>query len=196
MYKKNLIRSRGTALPFAFGSGITIIFEPLLFETLPANGEQPQQVYLEEVFQCDIFIIMIGKEFGYETAEGLSPIELEYYLAQQKCIFSLAFINNDSDTDRHPKEVSLFKKTQNQFSYICFSGTASLLREITKALFNVMQQQELIQTEGFNSTFATKAIVAAIGENKVNHFIGIARYKRCFPLREGTALAKVLAHLN
>jgi len=54
----------------------------------------------------------------------------------------------------------------------------------------------LIQTEGFDSTIATRATLADIDEDKVNQFIGIARYKRGFPLREGSLLSKVLSHLN
>jgi len=173
-----------------------LFFDPILFEKLPANGEQPQQVYLKEVSLCDIFIILIGKDYGYETAEGISPTELEYQLAQKNGKFSLAFIKSDSETGRHPKEVSLFKKIQNQLSYKRFSDTAALLREITKSLVSVLQQQGLIQTEGFDSTIATQATMADIDENKVNHFIGIAKYKRGFPLREGSALSKVLSHLN
>jgi len=52
---------------------------------------------------------LIGKEYGYETAEGVSATELEYQLAQKEAIFSLAYIKPYEEKEMHHKEVALFK---------------------------------------------------------------------------------------
>lgn len=175
---------------------LQLFFEPILFEKLPALSEQPQKVYLKEVTLAEVFLILIGESYGFETATGISPTELEYNLAQKEAVFSLAFIKNDTDTERHPKETALLRKIQNNLSYKRFSTTEELIRELTKALVNLLQQKGLIQIEGFDSSIAKKASLLDIDADKLNHFINIARYKRGFPFREGSAVPKVLSHLN
>lgn len=46
---------------------LRLFFEPVLFEKLPANGIQASAVYLKEVAQADVFLILIGKDYGFET---------------------------------------------------------------------------------------------------------------------------------
>jgi predicted HTH transcriptional regulator len=173
-----------------------LFFEPILFEKLPANGAQPMEVYLKEVAQAEVYLILIGKEYGFETPSGISPTELEYNLAQEENIFSLAFIKDETEAERDPKEQALFRKIQNSLSYKRFSTTIELLSEVTKALVVVLQQKGILRSIDFDSEVNSKAKLDAIDEDKVNNFISLARYKRGFPLREGTALPKVLSHLN
>jgi hypothetical protein len=45
-------------------------FDVFLFENLPANNNDSEKVYLDGVKQCDIYIGLFGKEYGYETADG------------------------------------------------------------------------------------------------------------------------------
>lgn len=166
-----------------------LFFEPILFEKLPATSVAPQASYLKEVAQAAVFIILIGRDYGFETANGISPTELEYNLAQQEAIFSLAFIKKDSENGRHPKENLLFQKIQNNLSYKRFSSTPELLTEVTKALVSVLQQKGLLQLDRFDSSIAQKASLADIDAEKVNTFISIAQQRRGFPLREGTPIA-------
>lgn len=175
---------------------LQLFFEPILFEKLPANGVQPMEVYLKEVTQAQVYLILIGKEYGYETPSDISPTELEYNLAQEGNVFSLAFIKNETEAERHPKEQALFSKIQNSLSYKRFTTTTELLFEVTKALVAVLQQKGILSSTDFDSEVNNKATLEVIDEDKVNNFISLARYKRGFPLREGTALPKVLSHLN
>ena len=175
---------------------LNLFFEPILFEKLPANGALPMEVYLKEVVQADVYLILIGKEYGFETPSGISPTELEYNLAQQEHVFSLAFIKSDTDTQRHPKEHDLFRKIQNSLSYKRFNSTNELLSEVTKALVLILQHKGILRYTDFDSEVNSKATLEAIDQDKVNNFINLARYKRGFPLREGTAILKVLSNLN
>jgi ATP-dependent DNA helicase RecG len=40
-------------------------FKPVLFEKLPAAGQPPRRVYLEEIRQSQIYIGLIGRDYGY-----------------------------------------------------------------------------------------------------------------------------------
>lgn len=175
---------------------LRLFFEPILFEKLPASSSAASAVFLKEVARADIFLILIGEEYGFQTPSGISPTELEYDLAQEKRVLSLAFIKNDSEINRHPKQEILFRKVQNSLAYKRFTTTTGLLSEITKALVLVLQQKGILRSIDFDTEVNSNATFASIDGEKVNHFINLAQFKRGFPLRQGTALAKVLSHLN
>ena len=46
-------------------------FEPFIFEEQPAVNLSPQQVYLREVEQCDIYLGIVGGSYGFEDNEGI-----------------------------------------------------------------------------------------------------------------------------
>jgi len=48
-------------------------FEPFLFEDVPAADRRADEVYLDEVASCDIYLGLLGDEYGFEDAEGVSP---------------------------------------------------------------------------------------------------------------------------
>ncbi len=54
------------------------ISEVFLFEDLPARDRRADEVYLEEVERCDIYLGIFGYEYGNEDQEGISPTEHEY----------------------------------------------------------------------------------------------------------------------
>jgi ATP-dependent DNA helicase RecG len=53
-------------------------FEPFLFESLPATDFSTSQVYLREVEQTTIYLGLLGKAYGFEDNEGISPTEREF----------------------------------------------------------------------------------------------------------------------
>ena len=48
-------------------------FETFLFENFPAVDNNPDALYLDQVRECDIYIGLIGKQYGIENSDGLSP---------------------------------------------------------------------------------------------------------------------------
>ena len=48
-------------------------FEVFLFEDVPASDRRPDEVYLDEVERCDIYVGLFGREYGTGDEEGLSP---------------------------------------------------------------------------------------------------------------------------
>ena len=53
-------------------------FDVLLFEDLPASDRRADDVYLDEVNRCGIYLGVFGNEYGPENAEGLSATEREF----------------------------------------------------------------------------------------------------------------------
>ena len=108
----------------------------------------------------------------------------------------MAFIKRESEEEWHPKEAVLFNKIQNNLWYKSFGNGAELVNEVTKVLVVIFQQKGILSSIDFDSELSNSASITAIYAEKVTHFINLVRYKKGFPLRERTALPKVLAHLN
>lgn len=175
---------------------LSSFFDPVLFEKLPANHQAPNKVYLNEVANSKVFIILLGKTYGYEDENGISPTELEYNYAKELHKTSFAFIKGSPELERHSKEQILLNKVRNQVTYKSFETVEQLIAEIDTAFVQLLKQQGLIHHINFDAAFNTQAAIEDIDAEKVNNFIGLARAKRGFPLREGIPVIKVLSHLN
>ena len=168
---------------------LQLFFEPILFEKLPANGMQASAVYLKEVAQADVFLILIGKDYGFETPSGVSPTELEYDRAQEHQVFSLAFIKNGSEEGRHPKEEILFHKIQNNLSYKRFGTSAELVTEVTKALVVILQQKGILSSIDFDSEAHPTASLEAI-DAESNSFYHVGTLQKRFSVARRNSVAQ------
>ncbi len=43
-------------------------YEPVMFEKLPAAASAPDRVYLEEVGNSQLYLMLLGTEYGFEDA--------------------------------------------------------------------------------------------------------------------------------
>ena len=48
-------------------------FEVFLFENVPAADRRADEVYLDEVKKCDIYLGLFGNQYGAEDEKGMSP---------------------------------------------------------------------------------------------------------------------------
>lgn len=56
-------------------------YDVFLFEDVPAQDRRADELYLDEVKLCDIYIGLFGCDYGSEDGEGLSPKQREFDLA-------------------------------------------------------------------------------------------------------------------
>ena len=76
-------------------------FEVFLYEDTPAKGESPITSYLKEVDNSDIYIGIIGKEYGAKGKDGLSPTEREFRrFIKRPAKEALIFIKGRDDANR------------------------------------------------------------------------------------------------
>ena len=88
-------------------------FDVFAFENLPAISHNPQKVYIEQVKQCNIYLGLFGKEYGFEDEKGVSPTEREFDCAVENHKIKLVFITNHNNEERNPKEQNLIKKAEH-----------------------------------------------------------------------------------
>jgi ATP-dependent DNA helicase RecG len=175
---------------------LSSFFEPILFEKLPAASQAPNKVYIDEVGQSRIYPGLLGADYGYEDASGVSPTEHEYNHATALQSERWIFIKGGNELKRHEKENRFIRKAGEDVSRKRFNTIDELKQEVDKACVAFLQHKGLITYQPFDASLHPTATINDLDENKIENFINLARAKRNFPLRQGTATDKVLAHLN
>jgi ATP-dependent DNA helicase RecG len=171
-------------------------FEPVIFEKLPAASQAPNKVYINEVENAQLYMVLLGHDYGFEDPEGISPTEREYDHARAHHLDCIAFIKGPGSLQRHDKESNFIRRVQQDLSYKRFEMPDDLIRKVDHACFALLQHKGMIQLTTFDESLHPTATIDDLSAEKIEQFIGLAQAKRGFPLRPGTATERVLAHLN
>ena len=171
-------------------------FEPFLFEEVPATTDSPGKVYISEVESSEIYIGLLGETYGYEDDEGISPTEREYDQAKKEHLPRWIFIKEVKGIVRHPKEIALIHKIEQDVSRKKFSDMVSLKQEVYRSCVLFLKQTGKIESHDFDDTLHPTAGIDALDEGEIKEFVAIARKKRNFPLKETASVERVLKHLR
>ena len=172
-------------------------FDPFLFEHLPALNQSAQEVFLHEVVSNDIYMGLLGREYGYEgLASGVSPTETEFDFATKHHKTRFIFLTNHAEEERHPKEIAFIKKVQELVVRKRFSTVEELKSGVYAALVRYLEDKEIIRVSPFDVSNHPNAGIEDIDEDKLKLFVRIARSRRGFSLSEEAGTEKILSHLN
>ncbi|MDR0811263.1 MAG: DUF4062 domain-containing protein, partial [Paludibacter sp.] len=170
------------------------MFVPFVFEKAVAKSDSAQNVYLEQVEQCDIYIGLLGEKYGNADKNGISPTEHEYNLAAKLNKTRLIFLKKSNG--REEKEAEFIKKVEQQVVRKSFEDFFELKTEIYASLIRYLEEKEIIRLFPFDATFEKRATLDDISPEKVQKFVRKARIKRGFPFEETTDFREILLHLN
>lgn len=171
-------------------------FEAFVFEEAPAADRRADEVYLDEVQRCEVFVGLFGRDYGFEDAKGVSPTEREFDLATRRHKHRLIFVKGADDHGRHPKMQALIRKAGSQLIRRRFGTTAELIAAVYASLVDYLIAKQLIRTGPFDTVICQDATLQDISEEKVRQFAHAARRARGFPLPSSAGTKKVLTHLN
>lgn len=171
-------------------------FEAFLFEDVPAADRRVDQLYLDEVARCDIYVGLFGQDYGSEDAEGVSPTEREFDRATELHKTRLVFVKGTDDTARHPKMRALVRNASAGLTWKEFGSTAELIAGVYAALVQHLESAALIRTGPFDAAPCLKATVADLDADRMARFVRRARQARGFPLPDGVTSEELLTHLN
>lgn len=119
-------------------------FEPFIFENLPAVNLDAVSVYTNEVEQCDIYLGIFGKQYGFEDVDGISPTEKEFDHAGLCFKTRLVFLSNDADSERDYKERILIQKAEQLVVRKRFSTPFELKTAVYVSLIRYLEEKEYI----------------------------------------------------
>lgn len=171
-------------------------FDVFLFEDLPASDRRADDVYLDEVGRCPIYVGLFGQEYGYEDSAGVSPTEREFDQATILGKTRFIFVKGADDDSRHPKMGVLIGKAGAQLIRRRFTGIADLTGALYASLVEHLERTGRLRTKPFDAAVCPEATLADISEDKLKWFLDLARRERQYPLHEDAPVADALAHLN
>lgn len=171
-------------------------FKAFLFEDVPAKDRRPDELYLDGVEQCDLYVGLFGKEYGTEGEGGLSPTEREFDRATALGKHRLIFVKGADDAARHPKMEALIAKAQGGLIRTQFSTREQLLTGLYEALIEFLEGKDLLRVERFDAAPCFSATMDDLDLARMSRFIREARRTRQFPLDEDTPPEDLLRHLN
>ncbi|MCK4412363.1 MAG: DUF4062 domain-containing protein [Candidatus Eisenbacteria sp.] len=195
--QKELQDERAAVRAFVRGDALLRrFFDVFLFEGLPASDRRADDVYLDEVGRCALYLGLLGNEYGSEDAEGISPTEQEFDKATAQNKVRLIFVKGSTNKGRHPKMRALIRQAGGQVIRRRFAGIPELTGALYASLVEHLERTGKLRTRPFDAAACPEASVEDISAEKVRWFLGSARRERQYPLGEETPPAEVLAHLN
>lgn len=171
-------------------------FDFFLFEEVPAADRRADEVYLDEVKRCDIYLGLFGNDYGYEDEQGISPTHHEYNHATHLQKNRLIFVKGIDDSSRNPKMLGLIQQAGSQLIRRRFVTASELIAGVYAALVHYLEEHELIRSGPFDAAPCLKATLADLDDERMATFLRRARRARSFPLPEEATPEELLTHLN
>ena len=175
---------------------LSTFFIPFLFEETAATNQDPATLYLQEVANAQIYIGLLGQDYGYEVPDGISATEKEYNTATEHHLPRWIYIKGNNTLQRDPKENMFIAKVGDQVSRKRFLDLEELKKEVYQSCIGFLKRKGLISSTDFDQALAPNTSIATINQTLLNTFLARAKAKRNFPLDETTPIADVLTHLN
>ncbi|MBM3494984.1 MAG: DUF4062 domain-containing protein, partial [Armatimonadetes bacterium] len=148
-------------------------FEVFLFEEAPAADQRADELYLDEVERCDIYIGLLGNDYGSEDAAGISPTEREFEAAGAADKTRLVFLKGGDDAARHPKMRALVGRVNRELIRRQFATGGELIAAVYAALVRVLEEREFIRFTPFDATFCRDATLADLDLERISRFLAL-----------------------
>ncbi len=171
-------------------------FEIFPFEDAPASDQRHDEVHLDEVERCDIYVGLFGTGYGFEDADGISPTEREFDRAAELDKHRLILLKGAEGAERHPKMRALIGRAHAGLARRRFATAAELVAGLYASLVRYLEAKELLRFGPFDAAQCSGATVDDLDEQGMYRFVRAARRARQLPLPEATSPADLLRHLN
>jgi ATP-dependent DNA helicase RecG len=176
-------------------------FDVFLFEDSPAKSKSAEVAYIEEVGKRDIYIGILGLQYGGSGKDKISPTEAEYRAAKAKHKEILIYIKGQNTVDklRDPAMkdfIAVAKNPRSGHSYKRFDNVSGLTDSIYESLIAFLKDKGEIGKAGFDQRICEGAKLSDIDEAKVKWFLKTARSKRNFPLGLDASVTEVFIRLK
>ncbi len=167
-------------------------FEVFLFEDLSAKGMSPKELYSDEAINSDIYIGLIGSDYGSILESGISPTELEYDLYTRSHNDALIYIKNVDFREEKTKE---FIRKIGKHSYTRFDDRYELIKLIKKSLGDFIDKN-LKNYRAFDSEILLNSSCDDVDMDALNLFFNNLEYKPIEQIRDEKGLTKVLSTIR
>ena len=147
------------------------ISDVFLFEDIPARDRKPDDIYLSEVEQRDIYLAILGNEYGWQNKDGKSPTELKFEHATKTHRERLIFVKGNDDKAREPEMARLVTRAGRQVTRRRFSDTPGLIREVYASLVECLENRGALRSTPFDGSVCDGATLRDIDKSQVTAFV-------------------------
>jgi ATP-dependent DNA helicase RecG len=172
------------------------VSEVFLFEDLPAADRRADEVYLDEVERCDVYLGIFGNQYGPEDMEGISPTEREYLCATQHRKTRLIYVWGMDDKNRSTKMSRLIHKAGHELIRRRVADVNALTTEVYSSLVEHLDRIGALRVPPFDTSACHGASLQDLSQKRISWFLETARRERGFPLKPNTTPKALLTHLN
>ena len=171
-------------------------FKVFAFEfDVPATDNTLSDVYLSELSKSDIYIGLIGNNYGFEDSEGISPTEREFDEAKRLKMPRLIFVKGHDDSKREAKEQKFLKKISPDLIRRRYEDFDSLLDEIISSLDRILEEEARYRLLPFDASFSNLTI-DDLDVETISWFATRARNSRGWRVEENATPEDVLKKLH
>jgi ATP-dependent DNA helicase RecG len=172
------------------------ISDVFLLEDIPAGDRQPEDIYLDEVEQRDIYLAILGNDYGWKNEDGKSPTELEFDHATKTHRERLVFVKGNDDRAREPDMAKLVSRAGRQVTRRRFSDTPGLIREVYASLVECLKNRGVLRSTPFDDSVCDGATLRDIDKAQVTAFVETAEATGRLKLKGSRAPKAVLQNFN
>ena len=167
-------------------------FNVYLFEEESASGLSPEKLYSEEVINSDIYIGLIGSDYGNILESGISPTELEYDLYNKTHNDALIYIKDvnfrDEKTEKFIEKISIH-------SYKKFKNRYELILSIKKSLVDFIDKN-LKKHKAFDYEILHNSSCDDVDMDALDLFFNVLEYEPIETIRNEKGLKNVLSTIH
>ena len=153
-----------------------VFFEVFLFEETPACDVSAPEVYLPEVEASDIYLGILGAEYGNARGRGRSPTEREYDAATASGKERLVFVRRG--VAREPRQERFIRRIQADVVRKSFFTADELKFAVYAALVRSLESRGYIRMTPFDLAFDTDCTLADLDADKIADYLRRARSAR------------------
>jgi ATP-dependent DNA helicase RecG len=172
------------------------VSEVFLFEDLPAGDRRADEVYLDEVQRCDVYLGIFGNDYGAEDKEGVSSTEREFLCATQHHKTRLIYVWGMDDKNRSAKMLKLIHRAGHELIRRRVADVSALTSEVYASLVEHLDSLGALRVPPFDTSACHGATLSDLSRKRIDWFLETARRERGFPLKPITTTKALLEHLN
>ena len=168
-------------------------FEIYAFEETSASGESPEKLFSDEAINSDIYIALIGSDYGNILESGISATELEYDLYNKAHNDALIYLKNTKFRDE--KTNQFIDKIRNEHSYQRFNDHYELFTQIRRSLGDFILKN-LKNYKSFDSEILLNSSCDDVDMETLELFFSALDYGPIKKIRDEKGLTKVLSTIK
>lgn len=128
----------------------TLDMKPIMSEHFGARAYSSEHACLSEVDQCDVYILILGANYGYEPEPGLSVTQQEFHQAVKRRKPILVFIQQTAFDEKQAVFVNEVSDYKQGYFRASFSESHELMRGIVQGLTRMEKSKNALSDTAFH----------------------------------------------